>query len=228
MARHLAIVVFCALVFSGPALVSASASAADARSLPKVAPGDWPWWRGPTLHGKSADRLTVTKWSPTENVIWKTPGFGCGHSSPIVCGDRVFLTTADDQAQKQFLLAFDRTTGKVLWTRQVHQGDLLRKNGKNTHALATPASDGSHVFSVFVNHGGLHVTATNLDGTIVWQTKAGDFNSEHGYGSSPVLYGPLVIVNGDNLKDCFIMAKPTSWRLQRLFGLGGRPAAGRQ
>src|SRR5260221_386700 len=60
--------------------------------VPQAAEGDWPWWRGPTRDGKSADRTAVTKWSPTENVVWVTKVPGRGHSSPIVCGKRVFLT----------------------------------------------------------------------------------------------------------------------------------------
>src|SRR4051794_10149099 len=175
-------------------------------ATPKVTPGDWPWWRGPALDGKSTDRDAPTKWSPTENIAWKADVLGRGHSSPAVCGDKVFLTTADETAQKQFLLAFDRKTGKSLWTTLAHQGEFLRKNPKNSHASATPACDGERVYSVFVNHGGLHVTATDLDGKIVWQVEAGAFRSEHGYGSSPVLYKSLVIVNGDNLKDCFHVA----------------------
>lgn len=173
--------------------------------IPKSAEGDWPWWRGPTLDGKSADRRIVTQWSATENVLWKTAVPGQGHSSPIVCGNRIFLTTAED-APKQLVLAFDRKTGKLLWSTVAHEGTLPRKYSKNSHASATPACDGERVYSVFLNGDGLFVTATNLDGKILWQTRAGDFQSEHGSGSSPVLYGSVVIVNGDNLKGCFIAA----------------------
>jgi outer membrane protein assembly factor BamB len=173
---------------------------------PQVAPGDWPWWRGPTCDGKSPDAAPVSSWDAQTNIVWKTAVPGRGHSSPIVCGGRVFLTTADERAQKQYVLAFDRTTGKPLWTTLAHEGGLPPMNPKNSQASATSAYDGSRVYSAFVHKSGLHVTATDLDGKILWQTKAGDFASEHGYGCSPVLYGSLVIVNGDSLKGSFLAA----------------------
>src|SRR5205814_1246755 len=68
----------------------------DLPVLPQAAQGDWPWWRGPERNGISADREAVTKWSTKNNVVWSTNIPGRGHSSPIVVGKRVFLTTADE------------------------------------------------------------------------------------------------------------------------------------
>jgi len=188
--------------------------------FPKAAPGDWPWWRGPMMDGTNPEPLSVTQWSASENVLWKTPLPGRGHSSPIICGSHVFLTTAEEETQKQLLLAFDRRTGKLLWTTVIHEGGFSRKHQKNSHASATPAYDGDKVYSVFLNSDALHVTATNLDGKILWQTRAGAFQPEHGYGSSPVLYGSLVIINGDSLKGCFLAALDRAtgkvvWRTER-------------
>lgn len=202
------------------ALVLLPASPAVPAGLPKAANGDWPWWRGPTLDGTSRDRRAPMKWSATENVVWKTKVPGRGHSSPIVCGDRVFLTTADESAKRQSVLAFDRKTGKPLWNTVAHEGGFPNKNPKNSHASATPACDGKQVYCAFLNHDALHVTATDLDGKIVWQKKAGAFRSQHGYGASPVLYGSLVIVSGDSLKDCFLAALDAAsgkvvWRAKR-------------
>jgi hypothetical protein len=168
--------------------------------------GDWPWWRGPALDGKSTDRHVVTTWGPHKNVLWKTKVPGRGHSSPIVCGNCVFLTTAEEEAQEQRVLAFDRKTGRPLWSTLAHKGGFLAKNAKNSQASATPACDGERVYSAFINRDGLHVTATDLLGKIVWQAKAGAFTSEHGYGSSPVLSGSLVIVDGDSMEDSFLAA----------------------
>lgn len=181
---------------------------------------DWPWWRGPYLDGKSRDRAAPTKWSRTENVVWKASVPGRGHASPIVLGKRVFLSTADEQTLKQLILAFDRKTGKELWSTVAHEGGFMAKHGKNSHASATPACDGERVYSVFINRGGLHVTATDLEGKIAWQTEAGSFGSEHGYGSSPVLYKSLVIVLGDNRPRCFVAALDRAtgkvvWRTDR-------------
>jgi outer membrane protein assembly factor BamB len=188
--------------------------------LPAVAAGDWPWWRGPTLDGSSPERQLATTWSATSHISWKTPVPGRGHSSPILYGKRVFLTTADESLQKQFVLAYDRTTGRQLWSTLAHEGGFPPKNPKNSHASATSACDGERVYSVFLNHDALHVTATDLDGKILWQTKAGAFKSQHGYGSSPVLCDSLVIVDGDNLGACFLAALDRRtgkvvWRTER-------------
>jgi outer membrane protein assembly factor BamB len=160
----------------------------------------------PGRNGVSADREAVTKWSPKENVVWTTNVPGYGHSSPIICGSLVFLTTAEEKTQKQLILAFDRKTGNLLWSTLAHQGNFTRKYPKNSHASATQACDRGRLFSAFVNADGLHVTATDFDGKILWQKRAGDFQSLHGYGSSPVLYKNLVIVNGDNVKSCYLTA----------------------
>lgn len=181
-------------------------ASAPKKLVPQAAPGDWPWWRGPDRNGISADREAVTKWSPKENVVWATNVPGHGHSSPIVCGNRVFLTTAEEKSQKQLILAFDRKTGNPLWSTLAHDGKFTRKYPKNTHASATQACDRGRLFSVFVNADGLHVTATDLEGKILWQKRAGDFQSLHGYAPSPVLYKNLVIVNGDNVKSCYLTA----------------------
>jgi outer membrane protein assembly factor BamB len=189
-------------------------------TVPKVAPGDWPWWRGPALDGKSRDGRVVTAWSRAKHVLWKTKVPGRGHSSPIVCGERIFLTTADEDTHKQYVLAFDRKTGRPVWNTLVHEAEFTRKNPKNSHASATPACDGRRIYSVFLNRDGVHVTAIDLDGKILWQTRAGAFQSQHGYGSSPVFFKSLVIINGDSLKDCFVAAldKKTGevvWRTAR-------------
>lgn len=198
----------------------AAAPARIANGSPQAAAADWPWWRGPNGNGVSNDAKAVTKWSATENVLWKTKVPGKGLSSPIVVDDRVFLTSADEASKKQFVLAFDRKTGKPLWTTQAHEGGFMRKYGKNSQASATPACDGQRVYSVFINHDALHVTATDLDGKILWQKEVGKFQSEHGYGSSPVLFGSLVIVNGENVKNSFaagldVKSGEVIWKIDR-------------
>jgi outer membrane protein assembly factor BamB len=186
----------------------------------KVAEDDWPWWRGPTFDGKSREQKAPTRWSPTENIAWKTEVPGRGHSSPVLWGKRIFLTSADEKKQQQLILAFDRATGKQLWSVTAHEGGFTRKYPKNSHASATQACDGERLFSVFINRTGLFVTATDLDGKELWKVEAGSFQSEHGYGSSPVLFGSLVIVNGDNPKGCFLAALDRAtgkvvWRTER-------------
>lgn len=167
---------------------------------------DWPWWRGPTLDGKSAGGHPPVTWSENENVVWRTEVPGRGHASPIVWQERLFLATADEDAQSQSLVSFDRATGKLLWNKVIHQGGLMHRHHKNSSASATPAADGRHVYTAFINRAGLWVTATDFEGEAVWQTQAGPFASQHGYGASPVLYKSLVIVAGDNAGPGYLAA----------------------
>src|SRR6476646_9308122 len=103
---------------------------------------EWPMWRGPAGNGHSSETAIPLHWSNTENVAWKVPIPGKGHSSPIIWGDRIFLTTAIEQEQKRMLLCLSRLTGKTLWERQVLIAPLEQKNSLNNYASATPATDG--------------------------------------------------------------------------------------
>ena len=167
---------------------------------------DWPCWRNRAGGAKSFDTDPPTHWTKTEHVAWVTEIPGRGHSSPIVWGERIFLTSADESGHKQLVLGFDRASGKQLLSTVAHEGGFMRMHGKNSHASATPACDGQRVYSAFINSDALHVTATDFNGLILWQTQAGPFGSEHGYGSSLVLYKNLVIVAADNLSHSFIAA----------------------
>lgn len=186
---------------------------------PRPSAGDWPWWRGPTFDGKAAGSPPLT-WSARENVRWRTPIPGRGHASPVVCGDAVYLATADEKAEEIRLLALDRTTGRVRWDTRLHQGGFLHRHQKNSHASATPACDGKRVYCVAAVHDAVWVTAVDLKGKVLWQQQAGPFASQHGYGSSPVLYADLVIVSGDQDGPGYLaaFARATGtlvWRVQR-------------
>lgn len=176
---------------------SAILSAAD---LPQFQASDWPWWRGLHRNGvASASQNPPVKWSATENVIWKSAVPGRGYGSPTVYNNQVFLASADTEQETQFVLCFDRQTGKQLWKTDVFKGGLSTKgNKKSTHASSTVACDGERVFINFINNGAAYTTALSLDGKQLWQTKITDYIIHQGYGSSPAIYGPLVIVSADN------------------------------
>ncbi|MCE9565715.1 MAG: PQQ-binding-like beta-propeller repeat protein [Planctomycetes bacterium] len=163
-----------------------------------VAPTDWAWWRGPDRTGIAPKQNPPLKWSATENVLWKSPVPGRGHGSPSVVGDRIFLATADHDNETQSVLCFDRTTGKPLWETVVHRGGFVKGNVKSSLASCTIACDGKRVFVNFLNAGAITTTALDLDGKQVWQTKISDYVLHQGFGSSPALYGSLVIVSADN------------------------------
>jgi hypothetical protein len=176
--------------------------------LPPAVPqkDDWPWWRGPTHDGKSDATGVPFTWSESQNILWKAPVPGRGHSTPSIWGERIFLATADETEETQSVLAYDRRSGARLWERVAHRGNFAPKHQKNSHASATPAADGERVYVPFLNDKALFATALDHGGNIIWQTKVGAFTSQHGYGSSPVLYKSVVIVSGDSQKGSFIAA----------------------
>jgi outer membrane protein assembly factor BamB len=150
-----------------------------------------------------------TKWNPSA-AVWKTALPGRGHSSPIVVGQRVLLSTADERQQVQSVICYDRKNGKQLWKTDVNKGGFNPKiHRKNSHASPTVASNGTHVFAVFNNHGNVQVTALTLDGKKVWQEVAGQFmpkQYQFGYAPSPVLYKSTVIVVSDYESNGYIAA----------------------
>jgi outer membrane protein assembly factor BamB len=137
-------------------------------------------------------------WSASANVAWKAAIPGRGHASPVIRGDRIYVATADEDAGVQSLLCYERSSGSLLWNREVHRGGLMARHDKNSHASSTPATDGRRVYVAFVNHDALWLSAVAADGGLAWRTRVGPFVSEWGYGSSPVLYRGLVIVAGEN------------------------------
>ncbi len=176
----------------------------------KLTSQDWPWWRGANRDGHAGKVALPTKFSATERVQWKSPVPGRGHSSPIVVGQRVFLTTADEQASKQLVLAYDLNSGKQLWEQLISSGGFPAQNhSKNTEASPTIASDGTQLYVTFFHHKQIELTALDLDGNKVWKINAGAFDPkmfEYGYAPSPVLYGHTVIVAAEYDGKSFLAA----------------------
>src|SRR5262245_34526562 len=143
-------------------------------------------------------------WSKSKNVLWRAPIAGRGHSSPIVVGDRVIVTAADEEREVQSVVCLDRGTGAVRWQAVVHEEGMERKgHKKSTQASSTAASDGERVFVNFMNYnaskqGWIYTTALDLDGRRVWQAKVSEFVMHQGFGSSPVVWGNLVFVTTDS------------------------------
>ncbi len=161
---------------------------------------DWPAWRGPLGTGVAPPNQKLPlHWSDSENVVWKAPVVGRGHSSPTVVGNQVLLATADEEKELQSVLCFDRATGKQLWRTDVHSGGLDRKgNKKTTQACASVLCDGEHLYINFLNRDAVYTTALDRTGKQLWQTKVSAFKTHQGFGSSPTLHGKLLYVTTDS------------------------------
>jgi outer membrane protein assembly factor BamB len=157
--------------------------------------GYWTRWRGPSGQGTVAGTNYVDTWSDTTNVKWKAAVPGRGHSSPIVWKDHIFLTTAREYGSKVSMLAFRRSDGKLLWETGVPASGVEQVYHKNSHASATPATDGQRVFASFGTHG---VAAFDFDGRLVWHQKLGDVRNYHGSAGSPVLHKDRVFIYQDH------------------------------
>jgi outer membrane protein assembly factor BamB len=210
-----------------------------------AAPPNWPQFRGPGSRGIAesvAGRPLPDRWSATENVAWKSDLSGRGWSSPIVWGNRVFVTTVinlgtSEEPKKGLYFGGNRTTppesahqwkvfcleletGKILWERQVHEGKPATSiHLKNSFASETPVTDGERIYCCF---GGLGVYCLDFDGKVIWKHNLEPHETRFGWGSaaSPVVHdGRLYLVN-DNDKDSYLLALDAKsgdevWRVLR-------------
>ncbi|MFN3189003.1 MAG: PQQ-binding-like beta-propeller repeat protein [Aureliella sp.] len=182
---------------------------------------NWPGWRGPRHDGISAEQGVPLRWSPTENILWKTPIPGVGHSSPVVWEDHLFVTTCITEDMSRELLCVDRESGKVQWQRVVAICPIEKMHRDNTPASATPVTDGNHVFVAFQVHDEIQITAYDFDGNKVWQVTPGSFESRHGFCTSLVLDKEKLFVSGlQDGPDAFVAALnknngETIWKVAR-------------
>ena len=196
---------------------------------------NWPQFRGPGAAGVVEGSPAAVSWDAQKavNTRWKTKIPGLAHSSPVVWGDKVFITTAvtsaakdetrfglygdvapvkDDPKHTWKVYALDKKTGKILWERVAYEGiPKVKRHPKSTHADSTPVTDGKYLIAMFGSHG---LYAYNLNGKLLWKQDLGlldagwfyDPDYQWEYGSSPVIYRDLVIVQADIQKDSYIAA----------------------
>jgi outer membrane protein assembly factor BamB len=154
---------------------------------------NWPQWRGPNGDGISPETTVPVKWSATENISWRTPVPGEGHSSPVVWQESVFLTTAVPNSQERLLLRFDTRTGKTLWQRSVVTATVDAMHRENSPASSTPVTDGELVFTSFQSGKRVDLQAYDFTGKPIWSAQPLEFSGEHGYSYTPLLYRDLLI-----------------------------------
>lgn len=162
--------------------------------LPAARAENWPEFRGPGRQGISGEKNLPIKWGKTENMAWSSPIPGVSWSTPIVWGNRVFLTTATDEGQSCRVLALDAGTGKTLWDREVFRQVPRKKETRNSYATPTPVTDGKHVYACFSDGS---FVALDFAGNIAWTNRDYPFYSQHGLGASPVLANGLLLMTMD-------------------------------
>ena len=212
---------------------------AGARLSPKVKPaspaGSWPSFRGPNASGIAEGQNLPDKWDGKtgENILWRTPIPGLAHSSPVVWGNYMFVTSAissdtkatfkpglygDGDASKDrsehrwMLYALDKHTGKIVWERVAFKGEPREKRHiKATYANSTPATDGRIVVAWFGSEG---LYTYDMSGRLLWKVDLGRMDAgaydiptyEWGTASSPIIWHDLVILQCDTQTDSFIIA----------------------
>ena len=198
------------------------------------AAGSWPSFRGPQASGVADGANLPDTWNVKtgSNVLWRTPIPGLSHSSPVIWGDRLFVTTAissnpnasfrpglygdgdasaDRSRQRWVVLALDKRSGRILWERVAFEGiPVDKRHIKSTYASSTPATDGRLVIAWFGSHG---VYAYDMNGNLRWKIDLGRqdvgaydaIDYEWGPASSPIFWNGLVILQCDNQSDSFII-----------------------
>lgn len=151
--------------------------------------GNWPAWRGAEGSGVANENGLPTKWSATENVRWKVPLPEAGNSTPVVWGNRIFLTQPAGK-DKRTLMCLDRKTGKMLWQKAVTGQPNEDTHDTNPYCSATPVTDGERVI-VWYGSAGMH--CYDFDGKELWKREFPKIDHEWGYGSSPLIEGDLCI-----------------------------------
>jgi outer membrane protein assembly factor BamB len=181
----------------------------------RAAEAVWPQFRGPGGRGLAAGAGALpAEIGPDTNVVWKT-ALPPGHSSPVIGGDRIYLTAAD--GEKLLTLALERASGKVLWKAEAEHEELEEIHTIGSHAQSSPATDGERMVSFFGSSGLLCYAP---DGRLLWRRAMGPFKNNFGAASSPVIAGDLVLLNQDHDTDSFLMALEkrtgkTVWKTDR-------------
>jgi outer membrane protein assembly factor BamB len=163
-------------------------------------PGDWSRFRGPNGSGVAETIGLPEKFGPDRNVIWKT-ALPLGHSSPVLSGDRIFLTAVDHG--KLFTFCLSRETGKILWRRECQRHRTEALDQRNTAASPTAATDGKNVYVFFGDFG---LVSYGFDGNERWRVPLGPFHNVYGMGASPIVAGDAVILVCDQSQDSFAVA----------------------
>jgi outer membrane protein assembly factor BamB len=153
--------------------------------------GNWPSWRGPDGSGHSPEKDLPLKWSATENVRWKVELPEPGNSTPVVWGDRIFVTQATEKSTKRAVMCFARADGKLLWKKETEYKEKEPTHKTNPYCSASPVTDGERVIASLGSAG---MVCYDMDGKELWTKDVGKMSHVWGNATSPILYGDLCIL----------------------------------
>jgi len=152
---------------------------------------EWTRYRGPNGQGISQSKTIPVKWTE-KDYNWKVSLPGGGHSSPVLWGDKVFITSGDQKTDHGFLLALRVSDGKILWQKQ-YSLTPFRPNPLNSYATATPVVDADHVYALWLTPKETILVALDHDGGEIWQRTFGGVQCQHGAGGSPIVFDDIVV-----------------------------------
>ena len=168
-----------------------------------VLAGNWPQWRGPLGTGISDETGLPIQWSATENVAWKVALPDRGNSTPIVWGNRVFITQAIEKEHKRGLMCFNRADGKLLWEQFLVYNEPEETHQTNPYCSASPVTDGERIFAWYGSAG---IAAYDLQGQELWRRDLGKFPHIWGNAASPILHAGQVILSCGPGTTAFLVA----------------------
>ena len=172
-------------------------------SSANVGAQEWSRFRGPNGTGVSDASTIPTQWSE-KDYNWKLALPGIGHSSPVVWDKKIFLTSADPASGTRLVLCAS-TDGRLLW-QTPYESAAHHVHTQNSLASSTPAADAERVYMAWATPEEFSLVALDHSGRQVWRKNLGPFTSEHGFGTSPIVYEGLVIVTNDQEGDSFVLA----------------------
>jgi outer membrane protein assembly factor BamB len=170
---------------------------------PMAHAGVWPAFRGVAGNGLSEATNVPLNWGPDKNINWRAELPEPGDSSPVISGDRVFITCSQDRGQKRSLYCFSRTDGRQLWVQTVTYDQVMPTHKTNPYCASTPLTVGQRVI---VWHGSAGLFCYDHDGNELWSRDLGEFRHMWGYGSSPIFHKDRIILNCGPGKRTFLTA----------------------
>jgi outer membrane protein assembly factor BamB len=181
-------------------------------------PAMWPRFRGNNGDGVGALADPPVKWTESD-FAWRTEVPGSGHSSPVVWGERLFVTSGDNTTGERFVVCLNALDGHSHWTKQF-PANAYHTHARNSLATSTPTVDHQHVYCCWAVPEKYTVMALDHGGKLVWETSLGPYKSQHGFGASPIVFQDLVIVGDEQDGGGSLMALNATdgnirWRISR-------------